>query len=64
MSDLHGQVKPAESLEPPIMPQKVKRPDPTIAYSEAKLYQKLFVKMKDTFVHLMYLGKYAFALIY
>lgn len=65
VSDLHGELKHSESEEPPIIPQKVQRPDPVIAFAEAKLYQKLSAKLKGTLVHLMYLGKHKrHALIY
>lgn len=57
VSDLHEQMKPAESLEPPIEPQAIVTKDPVVAFSEAKLYKKLFDKLKGTLAHFLYLGK-------
>ena len=57
VSDLHGQVKPVESMEPPIKPQKVPKPDPSLVQTEAKLYKKLFDKLKGVIAHLLYLRK-------
>ena len=56
VSKLHGEVKPAESREPPIKPQTIERADPVQLYTDAKLYKKLFNKMKGTMTHLLYLG--------
>ena len=57
VSDLHGQVKPVESMEPPIKPQKVPKPDPSLVQTEAKLYKKLFDKLKGVIAHLLYLSR-------
>ncbi|XP_067950294.1 uncharacterized protein [Watersipora subatra] len=56
VSDLHGQVKPVESREPPVRPQNIEVPDLTSTLSEARLYQKLFGKLKGTLAHLLYLA--------
>lgn len=59
VSDLHGVVTPVESIEPPIQPQKVVRPDPVIIQVEAQLYKKLFDKLKGILAHILYLGKFS-----
>ena len=58
VSKLHGEVKPAESREPPVKPQTIERADPVQLYTDAKLYKKLFNKMKGTMTHLLYLGQF------
>lgn len=57
VSDLHGQVFPPKSVEPPIVPQTVETPDTVTQFTEAKLQQKLFAKLKGIIIHLLYLGK-------
>lgn len=58
VSDLHGFVKPAESTEPPVKPQKVVRPNPVVVVKEARLYRRLFDRLKGIITHLLYLGEF------
>lgn len=64
VSDLHEQVKPVEAREPPIRPQKVPRPKPIVVQSEAKLYKKLFDKLKGVLAHIMYLSEFSHCFIF
>lgn len=57
VSELHGTVRPVESVEPPIKPQKIEKPNPVVIQSEAKLYKKLWNKLRGTLAHLAYLGE-------
>ena len=56
VSDLHQEILPPESKEPPVVPQAIEKADPYVTYTNAKLYEKLFSKLKHTGVHLLYLG--------
>jgi len=58
VSDLYPNVKPKDSKEPPIIPQKMEVKDPVVMYTEARLHEKLFAKLKGIIIHIAYLGTY------